>query len=428
MKAKQIKISIVTLGCAKNTVDSERIIGSLKSAGALIVEDPKKADIVIINTCGFIEPAKEESIQAILEAGELKRKGKIQKVIAVGCLTERYKDDLKNEIPEIDMLFGVEAYADILNALNLKTELLGERSLLTPKHFAYLKIAEGCDRKCSFCAIPLIRGGHVSRDKNGIIQEAKGLISAGTKELILIAQDTTYYGRDIYGKKALPELLRELSDIKDDIWIRLMYAYPTDFPKDILEVIAERANICKYIDMPLQHISDSMLKSMKRGIDKKKTYKLIEDIRKIIPNVALRTALITGYPGESKEEFAELLQFVEDAQFDKLGVFTYSHEEDTAAYAFEDDIPEDVKEERRDAIMELQRDISLAKNQEKVGKTLKAIVEEISEGEYIGRTEFDAPEVDGEIFIRSERKLEIGEFVNVEITDAYEYDISGVAV
>ncbi|MFZ4567445.1 MAG: 30S ribosomal protein S12 methylthiotransferase RimO [Bacteroidota bacterium] len=421
------KVSVITLGCSKNTVDSEVLSGHLKAAHLELTDDPKKASSIIINTCGFIDLAKEESVNTILEAAALKRKGKIQTLIVAGCLSERYGEDLRKEIPEVDHFFGTEAYGNILKVLSpdLKYALMGERVLSTPKHYAYIKISEGCDNPCSFCAIPLMRGKHRSKQVEDIVREAQALTRQGVKEIILVAQDSTAYGLDIYGKRSLDVLLRALSDVSGAEWIRLMYAYPTKFPKEILPVIAERDNICSYIDMPLQHISTNVLKSMRRGITRRATEELIHIIKDTVPDITLRTTFIVGYPGETEEDFAELCEFVSNGFIDRVGVFTYSQEDDTYAYILGDPIAQEVKDERRTILMDIQKGLSLQRNQTLIGKHIKAIVEQEINGEYQCRTESDAPEVDNELYVRSEQKLSIGDFITVEIDDTAEFDLFG---
>ncbi|MEY3311532.1 MAG: hypothetical protein RL348_865 [Bacteroidota bacterium] len=421
------KVSVITLGCSKNTVDSEVLSGHLKAAHLELTDDPKKASSIIINTCGFIDLAKEESVNTILEAAALKRKGKIQTLIVAGCLSERYGDDLRKEIPEVDHFFGTEAYGNILKVLSpdLKYALMGERVISTPKHYAYIKISEGCDNPCSFCAIPLMRGKHRSKQVEDIVREAQALTRQGVKEIILVAQDSTAYGLDIYGKRSLDVLLRALSDVSGAEWIRLMYAYPTKFPKEILPVIAERDNICSYIDMPLQHISTNVLKSMRRGITRRATEELIHIIKDTVPDITLRTTFIVGYPGETEQDFAELCEFVSSGNIDRVGVFTYSQEDDTYAYILGDPIPQEVKDERRTILMDIQKGLSLQRNQALIGTQVKAIVEQEINGEYQCRTESDAPEVDNELYVRTEQKLSIGDFINVEIDDTAEFDLFG---
>jgi ribosomal protein S12 methylthiotransferase len=421
------KVSVITLGCSKNTVDSEVLSGHLKAAHLELTDDPKKASSIIINTCGFIDLAKEESVNTILEAAALKRKGKIQTLIVAGCLSERYGEDLRKEIPEVDHFFGTEAYGNILKVLSpdLKYALMGERVLSTPKHYAYIKISEGCDNPCSFCAIPLMRGKHRSKQVEDIVREAQALTRQGVKEIILVAQDSTAYGLDIYGKRSLDVLLRALSDVSGAEWIRLMYAYPTKFPKEILPVIAERDNICSYIDMPLQHISTNVLKSMRRGITRRATEELIHIIKDTVPDITLRTTFIVGYPGETEQDFDELCEFVSNGFIDRVGVFTYSQEDDTYAYILGDPIAQEVKDERRTILMDIQKGLSLQRNQALIGTQVKAIVEQEINGEYQCRTESDAPEVDNELYVRTEQKLSIGDFITVEIDDTAEFDLFG---
>lgn len=427
-KGNKGKINIVTLGCSKNIVDSEVLMGQLKGNQFEVSHESEKLDFgtVIINTCGFIDNAKQESIDTILKYVDLKERGDIEKVYVTGCLSARYKDDLEKEIPNVDAYFGTNDLIKILKTVgaDYKHELIGERLITTPSHFAYFKIAEGCNRPCSFCAIPLMRGGHVSKTIEDLVKEAKHLAKNGTKELILIAQDLTYYGLDLYNERKLADLLRNLSDVNGIDWIRLQYAYPSQFPMDVLDVMNERENICKYLDMPLQHITDNMLKSMRRGITKRRTIELINDIRERVPNIALRTTLIAGYPGETEEDVEEVINFVEEMKFDRLGVFTYSHEENTHAYTLVDDVPEEEKQERADRIMAVQQDISLELNQAKVGKQFKVLIDRIEKDHFIGRTEFDSPEVDNEVLITAkDTYLRIGDFVNVEIESAQEFDL-----
>ncbi len=423
------KVNLVSLGCSKNLVDSEVLLRQFQANGLEIINNFKEADYIVINTCGFINDAKDESINAILEAINLKMSGKVKKVVVMGCLSERYKNELVEEIPEVDAYFGVTDYKGVLNelGLDLKKELLGERLITTPKHYAYLKISEGCDNPCSFCAIPLIRGRHISKPIEQIINEAKYLAENGTKELILIAQDSTYYGLDLYGKRELATLLKKLVKVDGIEWIRLLYAFPAKFPEEILDVISEEEIICKYIDIPFQHISDKILKSMQRGISKRRTYELIELIRKKVPNIALRTTLIVGYPEETENEFQELIDFVKEVKFERLGIFTYSQEENTKAFELGDPIPADEKENRKLKIYQIQQEISREKNLEKVDLNLKVIIDEkIDERTYIGRTEWDAPEVDNSVIINSHSKLEPGEFSRVNIIDALEFDLIGI--
>ncbi len=436
MKTKGLvnnKINIVTLGCSKNLVDSEEIFTQLRANQFDVTHESKKddANIVIVNTCGFIDNAKQESIDTILRYADAKSEGLIDKLYVTGCLSHRYKDDLEREIPIVDAFFGTNELPRLLKTLkaDYKHELVGERLITTPSHYAYLKIAEGCDRPCSFCAIPLMRGNHVSKSIDQIITEARGLVKKGTKELILIAQDLTFYGLDIYKKRNLSELLKNLSDVEGLEWIRLQYAYPAGFPMEILDVMQERENICNYLDMPLQHGSDKILKSMRRGITREKTEELINTIRAKVPNIALRTTLISGHPGETEEDFEEMFQFVEKMRFDRLGIFTYSHEENTHAYSMIDDVEEDIKQERADAIMELQEGISHELNRQKIGKQFKILFDRKENGQYIGRTEFDSPEVDNEVLVATENTyIRLGDFAKVEITDATEFDLYGKLV
>jgi len=426
---KQDKVNIITLGCSKNMVDSEVLSGQLLANDIDTVHESRKKDhnIVIINTCGFIDKAKEESVNTILQQVELKRKGKLEKVYVTGCLSERYKQNLETEIPEVDAFFGTMELPLILKKFeaDYKGELLGERLLATPQHYAYVKISEGCNRTCSFCAIPLMRGGHVSRTIESIVKEVEGLVQRGVKEVMLIAQELTYYGLDIYKERALPRLLNELADISGLTWIRLHYAYPSKFPIEIIEVMKQRKNICNYLDLPLQHASNSMLKAMRRQITREEMEELILHIRELIPGICLRTTLIAGFPGETREDVEELKLFLEKMQFDRVGIFTYSHEEQTAAYGLEDNVPAEEKEARAQEIMEFQQEISYRKNQEKVGQTLPVIIDRKEAGRYIGRTEFDSVEVDNEVIVQASQKLSPGDFVMVKITKAYDYDLEG---
>jgi len=424
------KINIVTLGCAKNLVDSEVLMTQLKGNKKDVFHqrDDINPDIVIINTCGFIDKAKQESIDTILKHAKEKEDGIIKKLYVTGCLSERYKDDLKTDIPEVDGFYGTRDLPELLKNFEAKyrNELLGDRIITTDSHYAYLKISEGCDRPCSFCAIPLMRGRHVSKPIEQIILEAKNLVRNGVKEIMLIAQDSTYYGIDIYKKRAMSELLKKLSDVDGLDWIRIHYAYPAGFPMDIIEVMRERDNICNYLDIPLQHGSTNMLKVMKRGITREKTDELIKNIRDINPEIALRTTLIAGHPGETERDFQEMYDFVERSQFDRLGIFTYSHEEGTSAHKLEDDVPEQVKRSRSNKIMALQQKISIEKNKNKVGKTVKVLVDRVDANNYYGRTEQDSPEVDNEVIIPSkEMHLRVGDFYDVKITDSKEYDLIG---
>ena len=432
MKTKGIrtnKVNIVTLGCSKNLVDSEVLYTQLKGNGFQVTHESKKdnSEIVVINTCGFIDNAKEESINTILRYADAKAAGIVDKVYVTGCLSHRYKDELSVEIPNVDAWFGTNELPRLLKTLkaDYKHELVGERLLTTPTHYAYLKIAEGCDRPCSFCAIPIMRGGHVSRSIEELVTEAKSLAKRGTKELILIAQDLTYYGLDIYKKRNLSDLLARLSDVEGIDWIRLQYAYPAGFPMDVLDVMNERSNICKYLDMPLQSGSTEILKSMRRGITREKTESLIESIREKVPNIALRTTLIVGHPGETEALFDETYEFVEKMKFDRLGAFQYSHEDNTHSYTMPDDIPAEVKQERADLIMELQQGISQELNQQKIGQTVKVLFDRKEGGYFIGRTEFDSPEVDNEVLVPATQYVRLGDFANVKINKAEEFDLYG---
>ena len=410
--SKKNKINVVTLGCSKNLYDSEILISQLKANNKNVVHE-EDGNIIVINTCGFIDNAKQESIDTILHYSNLKKKGKIDKLFVTGCLSERYRDDLINEIPDVDHFFGTADLPHLLKYLraDYKKELLGERFLSTPKNYAYLKISEGCNRKCSFCAIPLMRGKHMSRPINEIIQEAKQMASQGIKELILIAQELTYYGIDIYKERTLSKLLKKLCRIEGIEWIRLHYAYPSGFPDEIIDVIKREKKICNYLDIPLQHISDKILKSMRRGAGKNKINNLIAKIRKKIPGIALRTTLIVGYPGEKIEDFEELCEWIKQTKFDRLGCFTYSHEENTHAYSLEDDVSDQDKKLRQNTIMKIQSEISSRLNKEKIGKIIKCIIDRFEDGYYIGRTEFDSPDVDNNVLIKSETgHLRIGEF------------------
>lgn len=436
MKAKGLKkdkVNIVTLGCSKNLVDSEEILTQLKGNGVDTTHEASNddANIVVINTCGFIDNAKQESIDTILRYVDAKEEGIVDKVYVTGCLSQRYKDDLEVEIPQVDAFFGTMELPALLKKFkaDYKHELVGERITTTSNHYAYLKISEGCDRPCSFCAIPLMRGKHRSRPIEELVKEAKNLARNGTKELLLIAQDSTYYGLDIYKKRNLAELLRNLSDVEGIEWIRLHYAFPTGFPMDVLDVMAERDNICNYLDIPLQHGSNNVLKLMRRGTTREKTEKLLAEMRKRVPGIAIRTTLIAGHPGETEEEFEEMVNFVKESRFDRLGIFTYSHEEDTHAYSMDDDIPEEVKQERANRIMQIQEEISLELNQEKIGQTMKVLIDRKESGNFIGRTEHDSPEVDNEVQIDAKKHyLRIGDFANIKITDATEFDLYGEPV
>jgi ribosomal protein S12 methylthiotransferase len=426
---KKRKVHVVTLGCSKNLYDSEVLMGQLK-ANKFLVEhetDPDDAAVVVINTCGFIDNAKQESIDMILRFADAKRKGRVEKVVVTGCLSERYKDELVKEFPEVDDFFGTRDLPMLLKSLgaDYKHELVGERLLTTPRHFAYFKISEGCDRPCSFCAIPLMRGKHVSVPIGELVAEAKRLAAAGTRELLLIAQDSTYYGLDLYGKRRLADLLKALSDVEGIGWIRLHYAFPAGFPTDALDVMRERANICKYLDMPLQHVSDRMLKSMRRGTTKAKTEALVAEIRERVPGIALRTTLIAGYPGETRKDHDEMLAWVEKTRFDRLGVFEYSHEENTHAFALKDDVPAREKKRRAEAVMALQQGISREINEKKIGKSFKVLIDRKEGSRFVGRTEFDSPEVDNEVHVDAKKHyLRLGDFAELRVTAATEYDVT----
>jgi ribosomal protein S12 methylthiotransferase len=435
MKSKTLKkdkVNIITLGCSKNMVDSEVLSGQLLANEIDVVHESGKKDhnIVIVNTCGFIDKAKEESINTILDQVELKRRGKLDKVIVTGCLSERYKNNLEAEIPEVDAFYGTMELPMILKQFeaDYKTELVGERLLSTPSHYAYLKISEGCNRTCAFCAIPLMRGQHVSKSMDDLVKEAEGLVKKGVKEVMLIAQELTYYGLDLYKKRMLGDLMHRLADVKGLEWIRLHYAYPHKFPLDVLDVMRERPNICNYLDMPLQHASDNMLKAMRRQITRTETEELIAAVREKVPGLCLRTTLIAGFPGETLDDIEETKLFLQKQRFDRVGIFTYSHEEGTSGYDLVDDVPAEEKERRAQEIMGVQQEISFELNQEKIGKTFKTIVDKKEAGRYLGRTEFDSVEVDNEVIIQSDKKLKIGEFVNVKITKAFDYDLEGEVV
>ena len=429
-RLRKDKVNIITLGCSKNLVDSEVLSGQLSAADVDVRHESKKLDhnIVVVNTCGFIDKAKEESINTILEQVELKKRGKLDKVYVTGCLSERYKQNLEDEIPEVDAYFGTMELPFLLKKFDVdyKAELLGERLLSTPNHYAYLKISEGCNRTCSFCAIPLMRGKHISRSIESLVEEAKILVSKGVKEIMLIAQELTYYGLDIYKKRELSRLLHALADIKGLEWIRLHYAYPSKFPMEIIDAMKERENICNYLDMPLQHASNKMLKAMKRQITREEMEDIIGEIKYKIPGICLRTTLIAGFPGETPGDVEELKTFLKKIEFDRVGIFTYSHEENTSAFGLIDDVHEEEKERRAKDIMEVQQEISYRKNEEKIGKTFKVIIDKKEAGKYLGRTEFDSVEVDNEVIVNSKNKLHAGDFVNVKITNAFDYDLEGV--
>ncbi|MES2591975.1 MAG: 30S ribosomal protein S12 methylthiotransferase RimO [Bacteroidota bacterium] len=427
---KKNKVNVVTLGCSKNIVDSEVLMGQLKANNFDVEHESKQDDssIVIINTCGFIDNAKQESIDTIIRYANAKEAGLVDKVYVTGCLSERYRPDLEKEIPNVDGYFGTRELPRLLKTLkaDYKHELVGERLLTTPHHYSYFKIAEGCDRPCSFCAIPLMRGAHVSKPIEDLVKEAKHLAKNGTKELMLIAQDLTYYGLDIYKKRNLSELLKHLSDVEGIEWIRLHYAFPGGFPMDVLDVMNERKNICNYMDMPLQHITDNMLKSMRRGTTKQKTIDLVNTMRDKVPGIAIRTTLIAGYPGETEKDHQEMLEWVEQTRFDRLGIFSYSHEENTHAYSLKDNVSAKVKQARAEAVMALQQGISFDLNQQKIGKIYKTLFDK-KEGDYfIGRTEFDSPEVDNEVLVKADGNyVRIGDFADIKITSAEDYDLYG---
>ena len=426
------KVNIITLGCSKNMVDSEVLSGQLRANDIDVVHENAKKDhnIVVVNTCGFIDKAKEESVNTILGQVDLKKKGRLDKVYVTGCLSHRYREDLEKEIPEVDAWFGTMELPLLLRQFDAdyKSELLGERMLATPRHYAYLKISEGCNRTCAFCAIPLMRGGHVSRPIDDLVREAEGLVKRGVREILLIAQELTYYGLDLYKQRMLPQLLHRLADIKGLEWIRLHYAYPSKFPVEILDVIRERENICNYLDIPFQHASDNMLKAMRRQVTKAEMDDLIGTIREKVPGICLRTTLIAGFPGETEQDVEELKEFLRRHRFDRVGIFSYSHEEGTSAYGLDDSIPAEEKQRRAQEIMEVQQEISYEKNQEKVGRVFRTLIDKKEAGRYLGRTEFDSVEVDNEVIVHSGDKLPIGEFVQVRITKAYDYDLEGEVV
>ena len=430
---KKNKVNVVTLGCSKNVFDSEVMMAQLRANEFDVEHESSQddAEIVIINTCGFIDSAKQESIDTIIRYAEAKVDGMVDKVYVTGCLSERYKDELEVEIPEVDAFFGTRDLPRLLKTLkaDYKHELVGERLLTTPNHYAYFKIAEGCDRPCSFCAIPIMRGKNVSTPIEDLVKHAKDLAAKGVKELMLIAQDLTYYGLDLYKKRALAELMEQLANVEGIEWIRLHYAFPAGFPMDVLDVMNKYDNICKYLDMPLQHGSTSILKAMRRGITREKTEELVATIREKVPGITIRTTLIAGYPGETEADFQEMYDFVQNTRFDRLGIFTYSHEDNTHAYNFEDDVPEEEKRRRADAIMELQSGISYELNQVKVGKTFRVLFDRVEGDYFIGRTEFDSPEVDNEVLVKkSEHYVRIGDFATVEITSADHYDLYGKVI
>ena len=433
MKAKgnqKTKVNIVTLGCSKNLVDSEVMLTQLRGNGIETTHEAQNDDsnVVIINTCGFIDNAKQESVDTILRYVDAKEEGLVEKIYVSGCLSERYKDDLEKEIPQVDAFFGTRDLPNILKKFkaDYKHELLGDRIPTTDNHFSYLKIAEGCDRPCSFCAIPLMRGGHISKPIEELVTEAKNLAKNGTKELLLIAQDSTYYGLDLYKKRNLAELMRNLSDVEGIDWIRLHYAFPTGFPMDVLEVMNERDNICNYLDIPLQHGSSKILKLMRRGTTREKTEALLDTMRSKVPDISIRTTLIAGYPRETDADFQEMYDFVKRSRFERLGIFTYSHEENTHAFNMKDDVPDEIKQERANTIMELQEGISREINEAKVGKTFKVLIDKKESGNFVGRTEHDSPEVDNEVLIdASKHYMRVGDFADIKITDATEFDLYG---
>ena len=426
-------MNVITLGCSKNIFDSEVMMSQLKANDYDVHHEDNNGDseIVIINTCGFIDNAKQESIDTILQWSEAKEEGYVDRVYVTGCLSQRYRDDLEREIPNVDAYFGTRELPRLMKTLraDYKHELVGERLLTTPSHYAYFKIAEGCDRPCSFCAIPLMRGKHRSTPIEDLVKQAEHLAAQGVKELILIAQDLTYYGLDLYKKRALADLLEKLSDVEGIDWIRLHYAFPTGFPMDVLDVMRERDNICNYLDMPLQHASTRMLKAMRRGITREKTYELIQSIRDRVPGIALRTTLIAGYPGETEDDFNQLMEWVQELEFERLGIFTYSHEENTHAYNFDDDVPDELKKERAEAVMDIQSGISYNHNQKLVGKTLNVLFDRVEGDYFIGRTEFDSPEVDNEVWVpKEDHYVRLGDFAPVRIVSAEHYDLHGKVI
>ncbi len=428
--AKTPKVNVITLGCSKNTVDSEVLMAQLKANQFEVKHESTNdnADIVIINTCGFIDNAKEESINTILEYAEAKNAGKLEKLIVTGCLSHRYKDDLQADIPEVDQWFGTLELPQLLRSVgaDYKHELLGERMQTTPKHYAYVKISEGCNRPCSFCAIPLMRGQHVSKPIEQLVKEVKGLVANGTKEIMLIAQDSTYYGLDLYGERKLADLMKHISDVEGLEWMRLHYAYPSQFPMDVLDVMAERSNICKYLDMPIQHITDRVLKSMRRGITKRRTMELVNDIRNRVPGIALRTTMLVGHPGEEEEDVIEMLDALAQMKFERLGVFTYSHEDNTHAHTLPDILSQEEKQDRANRVMEQQMDISWQFNQSLVGTTQKVLFDRLEGDHFVGRTQFDSPEVDNEVWIPvNQNYVRMGDFADVKITEASHYDLKG---
>ncbi|MEM6641496.1 MAG: 30S ribosomal protein S12 methylthiotransferase RimO [Bacteroidota bacterium] len=430
---KKTKVNIVTLGCSKNLVDSEVMLTQLRGNNIDATHESRKEDanVVVINTCGFIDNAKQESIDTILQYIDAKESGLVEKVYVSGCLSHRYKDELKEEIPDVDAWFGTGDLPALLKKFkaDYKKELLGERITTTSTHYAYLKIAEGCDRPCSFCAIPLMRGKHVSKPMEQVVSEAASLVRQGTKEILLIAQDSTYYGLDLYRKRKLAELMDRLADVEGLDWIRLHYAYPTGFPEDVLSVMAQRPNICNYLDIPLQHASSRMLQKMRRGTNRERTEALLHKMREKVPDIAIRTTLIAGHPGEMEQDFEEMLDFVEQSKFERLGIFTYSHEDNTHAFTYEDDVPEETKQDRANAVMALQEEISLGLNERKIGREFKVLIDRMESGNFIGRTEYDSPEVDNEVIIPADKNyLRVGDFSKIRITDATAFDLYGVPV
>jgi ribosomal protein S12 methylthiotransferase len=430
---KRDKVNIITLGCSKNTVDSENLMTQLHANAIDVAHDSdRKANIVIVNTCGFIDLAKEESVNTILDYAEMKNQGEIDKLYVTGCLSQRYKDNLEIEIPEVDAFFGTFEMPNLLAKLNAdyKHELVGERIITTPSHYAYLKISEGCNRTCSFCAIPLMRGKHVSRPIEELVKEAKNLARMGVKEIMLIAQELTYYGLDLYKKRELPQLLEALNDVEGIEWIRLHYAYPSKFPLEVFEAMARLPKVCNYLDMPLQHANNGVLNRMRRQITQEETRELIEKARQVVPDIAIRTTMLVGYPGESEAEFEDLCQFIREMRFERVGVFQYSHEEDTSAHDVADDVPAEIKADRAARLMAIQEDISLEKNEAKVGKTLKVLFDRKEGKYYIGRTEHDSPEVDNEVLVKATKKnyIRMGDFATIQITGAEEYDLYGEVV
>lgn len=430
---KEDKVNVITLGCSKNMVDSEVMMQQLEANEFEVVHDSndQDANIVIVNTCGFIDLAKEESVNTILQYAEVRGRGEIDKLYVTGCLSQRYKDNLEEEIPEVDAYFGTLELPELLERLeaDYKHDLIGERRLMTPPHYAYLKISEGCNRTCSFCAIPLMRGKHISKTIEALVEEAKGLAKKGVKELMLIAQELTYYGLDIYKKRRLADLLRALSEVEGIEWIRLHYAYPSKFPLEVFDVMAELPKVCNYIDMPLQHANNAVLKRMRRQITREETIALVQEARKRVPGIAFRTTLLVGYPGETEEEFQDMVEFVKEVEFERVGVFQYSHEENTIAHEEEDNVPAEVKAQRAAAIMEVQADISWKHNLAKIGQTFRVLFDRVEGEFFVGRTEFDSPEVDNEVLVKTaDNFVRLGDFAEIEIIDATEYDLYGKVV